>query len=393
MIGWGHFFRVSGLSHQVPGSGIQVRVQVQEICHQSSVIDSVLFSGGRWRPRVAGGRLFHSVLYSASTLPTYATFSSLRCLISDPMRLLALFSLSLLTLNGFAVEGPSANTVPPKSSRPKPGAQLPESVEGVSAEAYVQVKRALLATFNDEAMVAARKEVNKLKERSRFVKGRNESEDMRLDFDKARQAMVNAAIAAIAKFDPAIAKNDVVLTLNAVEELTKKRGQEATRAAQEKAAAEERAAAAKKPKDETKPATEPAAKEESDKPMSQAELLADVEGISAEDMRRFRAAAYKAQRDPKVKELKAKRAQLNKEAEFLSQEEKKNMRGDFEQLQSDLRTANLAAVTAAAAGLTPETIEKIFEAVETRAREAAAKTPKKSATKTPLKPFPFGDKK
>ena len=47
MIGWGHFFRVSGLGHQVPGSGIQVRVQVQEICHPSSVIDSVLNFGSQ----------------------------------------------------------------------------------------------------------------------------------------------------------------------------------------------------------------------------------------------------------------------------------------------------------------------------------------------------------
>jgi hypothetical protein len=30
MIGWGHF-RVSGLSSRVPGSGVQVRVQVQDL--------------------------------------------------------------------------------------------------------------------------------------------------------------------------------------------------------------------------------------------------------------------------------------------------------------------------------------------------------------------------
>ena len=123
------------------------------------------------------------------------------------------------------------------------------------------------------------------------------------------------------------------------------------------------------------------------------ELLADVEGVSAEDMRKFRAAAYKAQRDPKLKEIKAKRAQLLKEAEFLSQEEKKNMRGEFEQIQSDLRQANLAALAAAAPDLSKETLEKIYEAVETRTREAIEKAGKKKATKTPLKPFPFGEKK
>ena len=59
-IGWGHFFRVSGLGRQVPGSGVQVRVQVQKTCHPSSVIchrcSHLPVSGGRWRPRVAGGR-------------------------------------------------------------------------------------------------------------------------------------------------------------------------------------------------------------------------------------------------------------------------------------------------------------------------------------------------
>jgi hypothetical protein len=40
MIGWGAYFQVSGLGRQVSGSGFQVRVQ--EICHQSSAIDSVI---------------------------------------------------------------------------------------------------------------------------------------------------------------------------------------------------------------------------------------------------------------------------------------------------------------------------------------------------------------
>jgi hypothetical protein len=31
MIGWGHTFQVSGLGRRVPGSGVQVRVQVQDL--------------------------------------------------------------------------------------------------------------------------------------------------------------------------------------------------------------------------------------------------------------------------------------------------------------------------------------------------------------------------
>ena len=50
MIGWGAQFQVSGLGRQVPGSGVQARVQVQEIGHLSSAIDSAIFHF-----QVAGG--------------------------------------------------------------------------------------------------------------------------------------------------------------------------------------------------------------------------------------------------------------------------------------------------------------------------------------------------
>ena len=306
------------------------------------------------------------------------------------MRLLPLLALALLALPLQAADEPAAK---PAKKSVRANAALPESVAGVSDEQLTKIRRALMATYGDEAVAVARKRLADLKERTRFVKGRNEAEDLRLEFETARDAMVKATLEAAQKFDPTIEKDPLVLTLNAVEELVKKRGQEAAKAAQEKASAEERAAAANKPKDEAKPAGETAAKEADAKPITPGELLADVEGVSAEDMRKFRAAAYKAQRDPKLKEIKAKRAQLLKEAEFLSQEEKKNMRGEFEQIQSDLRQANLAALAQAAPDLSKETLEKIYEAVETRTREAIEKAGKKKATKTPLKPFPFGEKK
>ena len=306
------------------------------------------------------------------------------------MRLFSLLALALLALPLQAADEPAAK---PAKKAPRAGTALPESVAGVSDEQLTKIRRALMATYGDEAVAVARKRLADLKERTRFVKGRNEAEDLRLEFETARDAMVKATLEAAQKFDPSIEKDPLVLTLNAIEELMKKRSQDAAKAAQEKASAEERAAAANKPKDEAKPAAETTAKEADAKPITPGELLADVEGVSAEDMGKFRAAAYKAQRDPKVKELKAKRVQLSKEAEFLSAEEKKNMRGEFEQIQSDLRQANLAALAAAAPDLSKETLEKIYEAVETRTREAIEKAGKKKATKTPLKPFPFGEKK
>jgi hypothetical protein len=305
------------------------------------------------------------------------------------MRPAFLLLATLLALAGFAADAPADAPAAKKPARQAKGqSNLPESVDGVPQEEYAKIRRALLMSYGNETISAARIRLNELKERTRFTKGRNESEDLRLDFEKARDAMVKATIDSVLKLDPTINKDSLVITLNAIEEATKKRGQEATQRAREKEAADARLA--KKDAPEAKPEAAEAKVEE--KPMTPAQLLADVEGVSAEDMKKFRVAAFAAQKDPTVKELKAKQNEMRKEAEFASPDEKKNMRNDFEVLMDDMRKANLAAVSKAAPSLSKETLEKIMEAVENRAK-AAAKKKAPNATKTPLKPFPFGEKK
>jgi hypothetical protein len=305
------------------------------------------------------------------------------------MRSVLFLFTTLFVLAGFAVDAPADASTKKPTRQTKGQNILPESVDGVPAEEYAKIRRALMLSYGNEPISAARKRLNELKERTRFTKGRNEAEDLRLDFEKARDEMVKATIDAVLKIDPSINKDSLVITLNAIEEATKKRGQEATQRAREKEAAE--AKLAKKDAPEAKPETA-VAKPEETKPMTPAQLLADVEGVSAEDMKKFRAAALVAQRDPTVKELKAKQTEMRKQAEFASPDEKKNMRNDFETLMADMRKANLDAITKAAPSLAKETLEKIMEAIEERAKSAAAKKAPK-ATKTPLKPFPFGEKK
>ncbi len=303
------------------------------------------------------------------------------------MRSVLFLFATLFVLAGFAADAPADAPAAKKPARQaKSQNQLPDSVEGVTTEEYAKIRRALLMSYGNETISVARKRLNELKERTRFTNGRQEAEDLRLDFEKARDEMVKATLDSVLKLDPSINKDSLVLTLNAVEEATKKRGQEATQRAREKEAAE--AKLAKK----DAPAEAPIAKAEEAKPTTPAQLLADVEGVSAEDMKKFRAAALVAQKDPTVKELKAKQNELRKQAEFASPDEKKNMRNDFEVLMADMRKANLAAVSKAAPSLSKETLEKIMEAVEERLKAAAKKAPAK-ATKTPLKPFPFGEKK
>ena len=298
---------------------------------------------------------------------------------------------TLLALAGFAADAPVNASAAKKPARQAKGqATLPESVEGVPEEEYAKIRRALLMSYGNEPISVARNRLNELKERTRFTTGRNEAEDLRVDFEKARDAMVKATMDSVLKIDPSINKDSLVITLNAIEEATKKRGQEATQRAREKEA--EEAKARQKDAPPAKPESE-AAKPEEAKPMTPAELLADVEGVSSEDMKKFRGAAFIAQRDPKVKELKAKQNEMRKQAEFASDDEKRSMRGDFEYLSEEMRKANLAAVAKAAPTLAKETLEKIFEAVEARAKAASSKKASTKATKTPLKPFPFGEKK
>jgi hypothetical protein len=305
------------------------------------------------------------------------------------MRTALLLFATLFALAGFAADAPADAPANKKPARQAKGqAILPESVDGVPEEEYAKIRRALMMSYGNETISAARKRLNELKERTRFTKGRQESEDLRLDFEKARDAMVKATIDSVLKLDPSINKDSLVITLNAIEEATKKRGQEATQRAREKEAAE--AKLAKKDAPEAKPETAVAKVEE--KPMTPVQLLADVEGVSVEDMKKFRLAAVAAQKDPTVKELKARQNEMRKEAEFASPDEKKNMRNDFEVMLADLRKATLAAVSKAAPSLSKETLEKIMQAVDDRAK-AAAKKAQTKATKTPLKPFPFGDKK
>jgi hypothetical protein len=302
----------------------------------------------------------------------------------------ALFLLtSLLAVAGFAADTPAEAPAKKPASQAKGQNFFPESVDGIDAAELAKIRQALMATFKDEAIVAGRKRLNDIRERARFTTGRNEAEDLRLDSEKARDALVKATVEAVQKRDPSLSKDAVVMTMNAIEEAIKKRGQEAQKKAREKAAAEEKMTKKEAPDD--KP-TAAVAQAEPAKPLTPTQILADVEGVSAEDMKKFRVAAAVAQKDAAVKTIKAKQLEMRKQAEFASPDEKKGMRGEFEALMGDLRKANIAAVSKAAPTLSKDTIEKIMDAIDERVRAAAKKAPAK-ATKTPLKPFPFGEKK
>jgi hypothetical protein len=304
---------------------------------------------------------------------------------------LPLLASCLLALAGFAADAPSSA---PEAKKPTRQARtpnlIPDSVDGVEAAELAKIRAALIATSQEEAVVAARKRVAQLRERTRFISGRSEAEDLKLDMDKARDEMVKATIAAVQKHDATVSKDSLVLTLNAIEDASMKRGREASQKAREKEEAD--AKLAKKLSGEGKP-NEATAKPADEKPAAPVAALADVEGVSADDMKKFRAAALIARSDPTVKELKAKQTELRKQAEYASADERKGMRGEFEAIMADVHKATLAAILKAAPTLAKDTAEKILETVEARIIAANQKNMQKAATKTPLKPFPFAEKK
>jgi hypothetical protein len=125
-----------------------------------------------------------------------------------------------------------------------------------------------------------------------------------------------------------------------------------------------------------------------------ATAVPDVDGISKEDMAKFRAAFAKAQQDDTVKAAREKLLEKRKSMEFATAAEKKDARSELEALAEDVRKATRAAIAKADASLAKETIEKVTDAIEDKlkekAKEAAGK--KGAEPKAPAKPFPFGDK-
>jgi len=305
---------------------------------------------------------------------------------SAPLLLAALF-----TLAGFAVDAPPENPAAKKPTRQARTPNLiPDEVDGVEPAELAKIRAALIATATEEQIVAARKRLAQLRERTRFISGRSEAEDLKLDMDKARDEMVKVTIEAVQKKDSAISKDALVLTLDAIEATSVKRGREAAQKAREK---EEGQARLARKKEGEAPKSEPTAEAPDAKAQAPVAILADVEGVSAEDMKKFRAAALAARSDPTVKELKAKQGELRKQAEYASADERKGMRGEFEAIMADVHKATLAAILKSAPTLSKETAEKILETVEARMVAANQKNMQKAATKTPLKPFPFAEKK
>jgi hypothetical protein len=98
-------------------------------------------------------------------------------------------------------------------------------------------------------------------------------------------------------------------------------------------------------------------------------LPEEIEGVTAEQLNKCRVTLFKTFQDEAVKAARAKQAELRKEAEYASDDEKRNLRPQFEEAMLDLRKATKEAMLAADDELTADVVDKVLDAVEERMKQ------------------------
>ena len=98
-------------------------------------------------------------------------------------------------------------------------------------------------------------------------------------------------------------------------------------------------------------------------------LPEEIDGVTPEQLNKCKAAIFRSFQDEGVKAVRSKQAELRKEAEYASDDEKKNLRTQFEDIQLELRKAMKAAMLAADADLTEDVVDKVLDAVEERTKQ------------------------
>ena len=99
-------------------------------------------------------------------------------------------------------------------------------------------------------------------------------------------------------------------------------------------------------------------------------MLADVEGVSSEDMAKIRVAFMRTfSTSEEVKAARTHLMELGKQAEFASDQEKKDMKADFEEATEAMRKTLRTAIMENDPSLSAETIDTVIDAVEQRRRQ------------------------
>jgi hypothetical protein len=106
--------------------------------------------------------------------------------------------------------------------------------------------------------------------------------------------------------------------------------------------------------------------------------LPEVEGVSREELLKFRRAAAKTAADPEIQAARDKIQEIRKQAEFASDDEKKSMRSELEATVDKIVELTRSAIAKADPSLSKESIKKISEAFEKQQRSRAQEANKKA---------------
>jgi hypothetical protein len=101
-------------------------------------------------------------------------------------------------------------------------------------------------------------------------------------------------------------------------------------------------------------------------------LPEEIDGVTAEQLTKCRNALFKTYQDEDVKAARAKQGELFKESQYASEDEKKGMARQFEEIQLEIRKATKAAMMAADADITDDVADKVLDALEERAKQRRA---------------------
>ena len=100
-------------------------------------------------------------------------------------------------------------------------------------------------------------------------------------------------------------------------------------------------------------------------------LPEEIDGVTPEQLDKCKAALMKSMQDEDVRAARAKQAELRKEAQYASDEDKKGMAKQFEEIQLEVRAATKAAIMAADADITNDVADKVLDAIEERMKQRA----------------------
>ena len=98
-------------------------------------------------------------------------------------------------------------------------------------------------------------------------------------------------------------------------------------------------------------------------------LPEEIDGVTPEQLDKCKAALMKSMQDEDVRAARAKQGELFKEAQYASDEDKKGMAKQFEEIQLEIRTATKAAIMAADADITNDVADKVLDAIEERMKQ------------------------